>query len=112
MSYEYIREFSQKLETALIGYSGAWGKRFKKKPEAEFLNFYGAQESISRNQFRQPMYSSLAGPYDNPPYSYSVSPHSLFKNTSTEVENLVALSLLANAITKLCGFLKNILNFI
>ncbi len=31
--------------------------------EFEFFNFYGAQESIPRDQFRQP--SSLAGRYDN-----------------------------------------------
>ncbi len=49
--------------------------------EPEFLNFYGAQESIPRNQFRQPMYPG--GPVRQP-YSYSVpSPYRLFKNTST-----------------------------
>ncbi len=35
------------------------------KPSPVFLNVYGAQESIPRNEFRQPMYS-LAGRYDNP----------------------------------------------
>jgi hypothetical protein len=33
-------------------------------PELEFLNIFGAQESIPRNQFRQPC--SLAGLYNNP----------------------------------------------
>jgi hypothetical protein len=34
-------------------------------PETVFLNFYEAQESISRNQFRQPMYPGGLV-YDNP----------------------------------------------
>jgi hypothetical protein len=34
-------------------------------PEPVFLNVYGAQESIPRNEFRQPI-SSLTGRYDNP----------------------------------------------
>ncbi len=33
--------------------------------EPVFLNVYGAQESVPRHLFRQPMYS-LAGRYDNP----------------------------------------------
>jgi hypothetical protein len=32
--------------------SGTWYRHFS---EPEFLNFYGAQESIPRNQFRKPM---------------------------------------------------------
>jgi hypothetical protein len=49
--------------------------------EPEFLNFYGAQESIPRNQFRQPM--QPGGPVRQS-YSYSVpSPHMLFKYSST-----------------------------
>ncbi len=50
-------------------------------PEPVFLNVYGAQESIPRNEFRQPMYS-LAGRYDNSipprflaPIDCSLSPH-------------------------------------
>jgi hypothetical protein len=39
----------------------------KEKTEPEFLNIYGAQESIPRHQFRQPMYVVWrAGIYDNP----------------------------------------------
>ncbi len=34
-------------------------------PEPEFLKFYGAQESILRKEFRQPI-GSLAGRYNNP----------------------------------------------
>ncbi len=34
------------------------------KPEPVFINVYGVQESIPRNEFRQPC--SLAGRYDNP----------------------------------------------
>jgi hypothetical protein len=34
-------------------------------PDPEFLNFKGAQESILRNRFRQPI-CSLAGGYDKP----------------------------------------------
>ncbi len=42
-------------------------------PEPVFLNFYGAQESILRNRFRQPM--NPGGPVRQT-YSYSVpSPH-------------------------------------
>ncbi len=46
-------------------------ERRKKKavPEAVFLNFSGAQESIPMNLFRQPMYPG--GPVRQP-YSYSV----------------------------------------
>jgi hypothetical protein len=48
---------------------------------AVFLIFYGAQESISRNRFRQPMKSG--GPVRQS-HSYSVpGPHRLFKNSST-----------------------------
>jgi hypothetical protein len=37
-SSEYLREFSKKFETALLGYSGAWGKlSHEKKPEVENL---------------------------------------------------------------------------
>ncbi len=31
LSSEYLREFSKKIETALIGYSGAWGKLIHEK---------------------------------------------------------------------------------
>ncbi len=34
--------------------------------EPVFLNVYEAQESIPGNEFRQHMYCSLAGRYDNP----------------------------------------------
>ncbi len=48
----------------------------------ECLNFYGAQESISRNEFRQPMLPG--GPmYDNLFLLGSYSPHRLFKNSSS-----------------------------
>jgi hypothetical protein len=37
----------------------------EKETELVFFNVYGAQESISRHQYRQPI-CSLAGRYDNP----------------------------------------------
>jgi hypothetical protein len=37
LSCEYLREFSKKFETVLIGYSGAGGKLIHKKPEAKNL---------------------------------------------------------------------------
>ncbi len=38
LSCEYLREFLKKFETALMGYSGAWGKLIhEKKPEVENL---------------------------------------------------------------------------
>jgi hypothetical protein len=53
-------------------------------PEPVFLNVYGAQESIPRNEFRQPM--KPGGPVQKP-YSYSVpSPHRLFKYSSSDIE--------------------------
>ncbi len=51
------------------------------KTEPVFLNVYGAQESIPRNEFRQPMYPG--GPVRQL-YSSSVpSPHRLFTNSSS-----------------------------
>jgi hypothetical protein len=44
---------------------GAAGSLPMSTAEPVFLNVYGAQESIPRNEFRQPMYS-LVGRYDNP----------------------------------------------
>ena len=38
LSCEYLREFFKKFETALMGYSGAWGKLIReKKLEVENL---------------------------------------------------------------------------
>jgi hypothetical protein len=38
LSCEYLREFSKKIETALLVYSGAWGKLIhEKKTEVENL---------------------------------------------------------------------------
>jgi hypothetical protein len=38
LSCEYLREFSKKFETALMVYSGAWGKLIHgKKPEVKNL---------------------------------------------------------------------------
>ncbi len=37
LSCEYLREFSKKFETALMVYSGAWGKLIHKKPDIENL---------------------------------------------------------------------------
>jgi hypothetical protein len=55
--------------------------------EPEFLYFYGAQESIPRNQFRQTVNSG--GPVRQP-CSYPVpSPHRLFKNTSIVVTSTI-----------------------
>jgi hypothetical protein len=48
------------------------------KSEPVFLNVYGAQESISRHQFRQPMYS-LAGRYDNAIPTRCQAPIDFFK---------------------------------
>jgi hypothetical protein len=54
------------------------------KTEPVFLNFYGAQESIPGNRFRQSM--KPGGPAGQT-YSYSVpSPHRLFKNSSTDLD--------------------------
>jgi hypothetical protein len=39
--------------------------RLLQNPEPVFLNVYGGQESIPRNEFLQPK-CSLAGQYDNP----------------------------------------------
>ncbi len=44
---------------------GGGGDMNVSSAEPVFLNVYGAQESIPRNEFRQPM-CSLAGRYDNP----------------------------------------------
>jgi hypothetical protein len=53
-------------------------------PKHVFLNVYGAQESIPRNEFRQPMYPGRPVRY---PYSYSVpSPRRLFKNSSSALD--------------------------
>jgi hypothetical protein len=41
-------------------------KEERESSEPVFLNIYGTQESIPRNEFRQPMYCSLAGQYDSP----------------------------------------------
>ncbi len=46
--------------------------------EPEFLNFYGAQESIPRNQFRQP------GRYDNPIPTRFLSPTDCLKIPALE----------------------------
>ncbi len=55
-------------------------------PESECLNIEGAQESIPRNQFRQPLWMWPGGPVRQP-YSYLVpSPHRLFKYSSTALE--------------------------
>jgi hypothetical protein len=35
LSCEYLREFSKKFETALLVYSGAWGKLIHEKTELE-----------------------------------------------------------------------------
>jgi hypothetical protein len=37
LSCEYLREFSKKFETALMVYSGAWGKLIHEKTEVENL---------------------------------------------------------------------------
>ncbi len=47
-----------------------------KGTEPVFLNVYGAQESIPRNEFRR-----LAGRYDNPIPTWFPSLHKLFKNS-------------------------------
>jgi hypothetical protein len=50
--------------------------------EPVFLNVYGAQESIPRDQFRQPI-CSLAGRYDNPILTRCLAPIDFFKNSSS-----------------------------
>jgi hypothetical protein len=53
--------------------------------EPVFLNVYGAQELIPRNEFRQPMWPGGPVRFVRKPYSYSVpSPHRLFKNSSSD----------------------------
>jgi hypothetical protein len=38
LSCKYLREFSKKFETALMVYSGAWGKQIhEKKPKSKIL---------------------------------------------------------------------------
>jgi hypothetical protein len=51
-----ISEMDEKPFTSSLNICG--------EPEPVFLNVYGAQESIPRNEFRQPC--SLEGRYDNP----------------------------------------------
>jgi hypothetical protein len=38
-----------------MDYAGREGMEKVRRPEAVFLNFYGAPESIPRNEYRQPM---------------------------------------------------------
>jgi hypothetical protein len=45
----------------------------------DFYNVYGAQESISRNKFRQPTVCCLAGRYDNPIPTRFLAPIDCFK---------------------------------
>jgi hypothetical protein len=37
LSCQYPREISRKFETALMGYSWAWGRLIHEKPEAKYL---------------------------------------------------------------------------
>ncbi len=61
------RSFSIKWKRAFLAcFRENWVYKFghrwdKWYTEPIFLNVYGAQKSIPRNEFRQPMYSSLAG---------------------------------------------------
>ncbi len=55
----------------------------QKWPEPVFLNVYGAQESIPRNEFRQPIWPG--GPrYDNPISTSILAPIDFLKNSSSE----------------------------
>jgi hypothetical protein len=54
-------------ETVIVNNGSALAGKFcAGSPKPVFLNVYGAQESIPRNEFRQASLCSLAGRYDNP----------------------------------------------
>ncbi len=57
----------------------------QRRPELVFLNIYGAQESMPRHQFRQPMYCSLAGRYDNPIPTRCLAPIDFLKIPVPEI---------------------------
>jgi hypothetical protein len=52
------------------------GNTYRQSTEPEFVNFYGAQESIPRNRFRQPM--KPGGPIRQPHSDSVPCPHRLF----------------------------------
>ncbi len=66
------------LEPEPIRIQNTGRREYEKPPELVFLNLYGAQESMPRHQFRQPIYS-LAGRYDNPIPTRCLAPINFLK---------------------------------
>jgi hypothetical protein len=53
LSCEYLREFSKKFETALMVYSGAWGKLIHEKNQKQKISWHCPfKPATSRNPIR------------------------------------------------------------